>query len=354
MKNYLDRFNPDVKIIPKEGKYFIKDDLDLVSIEDISYVQSVSFVLEEVALLEYRDKQQIGILKGVDNQYLQTTSISDAIVQGDVDFDKTTSLTPVTVGSGIYNNLNISLDNEINALKIYVPNRNKRGPLDKEFNLRSSKVTGVFSIQNERDNQYVLSNYDFIADVLDLQGYASALEIQTLNGSQSADLFTSIRKAAGPDFEVQSRYQQDESFLQIMNIEKWSSYLIFGFTLILIIFNVIGCLWMIVLDKKKDISILQAMGITKKRIKFLFLTEGGLISVLGFSIGLVFALLFYALQNSVGIIHVPDGFSITSYPMEMRWFDVVVVLVTVLLLGFLASIPAANRASRITAYVRAE
>lgn len=353
MKNYLDDFNPDLKIESRTGKFFATSSVPLDAIYKIPGIVASSIVLEEVALLEYGTKQQVAIVKGVDQRYLDVNSINEAIKDGNIDLDKKNDTYSAIAGRGIQHNLNISLENIFTPLKIFVPNRNKRGALDRDFKSRSLTVSGVFSIQNERDNQYIITSYDFIAPLLEMEGSASAIEIKVHSG-HADKIKDAIDKLIGKDFVVQNRYQQDESFLKIMNIEKWSSYFIFAFTLLLITFNVVGCLWMIVLDKKKDLSILQAMGTSKRRIQNIFIIEGCLIGLVGFTAGFFIASILYILQKNVGIITVPEGFSISSYPIEMETLDVVIVFCTVLVLGILAALPASRRAAQISAFVHVE
>lgn len=354
MRDYLDRFNPDLKIESTQGKYFAISDQLNHQIKTISGVESASQVIEEVALLEYDNKQQVGIIKGVDQEYKRATDIVEAIDAGEAIFEPSSQEHFATIGRGIYTNLNISLRNQLMSLKVFLPNRKKKGALDKDFRSRPLSVTGVFRINNERDNQYVITDYEVVADLLALAGQASAIELRVSPEADAEDVKEELQKSLGSDYRVLNRYQQDESFLKIMNIEKWMSYVIFSFTLLLIIFNVIGCLWMIVLDKTRDISVLQSMGTPKSMIKKIFLYEGGLISLVGFGIGLALALIFYGLQKTVGIINVPDGYTISAYPMELEAVDVLLVFVTVMVLGLLASLPASWRAARVTTFVRVE
>jgi len=227
--------------------------------------------------------------------------------------------------------------------------------LDQDFKSRSLYANGVFSIKNEKDHQYAIIDYNLASALLDLRGQISSLEVKLDAEVEPSEVAIALREIFPSEgYKISDRLAQDASVLKIMNIEKWSSYLIFSFTLILIIFNVIGCLWMIVLDKKKDISVLQSIGATKRMVKNIFLIEGVIISIVGFVIGLFCSVIFYILQKKVGIITVPDGFAITSYPMEMEIFDVLVIMITVLTLGVIASLPAALRAGRISAFVRME
>ncbi len=354
MKTYLDAFNPDIKITSQEGKYFAVDDELKMNLDGLEEVMQYSFVLEELALIEYNDRQQIGTIKGVDRQYLKTTQLDSAITQGLAMFYDNDLGDLAVVGQGISSSLGIVLNDRFRNLRIYVPNRKKKNPIDKDFRLRNLMMSGVFSIKNERDNQYVLTNYELVADMLSLNGQISAIEIKKDPAYSDKEIKEALRDVGFSDYRIADRFEQDESFMKITNIEKWSSYLIFSFVMVLIIFNLVGSLWMIVLDKRKDISILQSIGATKNMIRRIILYEGGLISFIGFSIGLLLALIFYWLQITVGIITVPDGYSITSYPMQMRVTDILIILATVMILGLLASLPAAWRARRISPYVRTE
>lgn len=353
MKGYLDTFNPDLKIELTEGKFFYKDEPWIKEMAQIEGISKLSMTIEEVALLEYGDKQQVGIIKGVDEYFIETVPLKEAMRSGDIQFEDTEFGTYCIIGNGVSNLLNVNLQNRFTPLTIHVPNRKKK-IIDKDFKSRPLLVSGVFSIRNERDNQYVLSSYEMVSGLLDLYDKISAVEIKLHPDADQDDVIQRIEELLNDKYEVSNRYQQDESFLKAMSIEKWSSYLIFGFTLILIIFNVIGSLWMIVIDKKKDLSVLQSFGADKALIKRIFYWEGGLISFLGFGIGFVIAIIFYILQKNVGLITVPDGFAATSYPIELLWTDVFIIFLTVIILGFCASIPTSIRAARVSSYVRTE
>ena len=352
-RSYLDTFNPDIKIIPAEGKFFYNDEDWIAELGDVEGVALFTKTLEEVVLLEYGDKQHVGIIKGVDKYHNDVINLEPSIVGGELDFSPSEYGSHAVIGQGVSNKLNVSLDNPFTPIMAHVPKRNKK-IFDKDFKSRPLLGRGVFSIKNERDNQYVITSYEVVSSLLDLYDQISAIELKMTDDASESSVLKAIRKLTGDKFEVLNRYEQDKSNLRIMKVEKWTSYLILGFVLILITFNVIGCLWMIVLEKKKDISVLQSFGGQKSFVKRIFYFEGLLISGFGFLIGFVGAALFYFLQKQFDLIGVPEGFAITSYPIEMRFFDVVIVLLTVLVLGYLASIPAAARASRVSAQVRYE
>jgi len=354
-RDFLDKFNPDYKIEATTGKYFEWTPDIEHAIEHADGLVGYSKIIEEVAHFEYNSKQQIGIVKGVDESFLEVTDFHRAIKEGEASFRSERLGPEAVIGNGIYNNLNINLTSKLASLKVSVPNRRRRGTLDRDFKTRSMLVSGVFTIRNEKDNQYVLVDYDLAASLLDLKDQVSAIEINTKDEIDQRAFEAEMAKIFPTDrFKISDRLTQDASALKVMNIEKWSSYLIFSFTLILIIFNVIGCLWMIVLEKKKDLSVLQSFGATKQLVRKIFLYEGGLISLIGFMIGFIFSVVFYILQKTVGIITVPDGYTITNYPMELEAMDVFIIFLTVMFLGLIASLPASKKAASISAYVRME
>ena len=153
----------------------------------------------------------------------------------------------------------------------------------------------------------------------------------------------------GTDFTVKDRYQQDEGFLKLMNIEKWMSYAILSLTLLLVAFNMVGALWMIVLEKKKDVSILRSMGATDKMVRNIFLNEGLLMCLLGLVVGFIVAIGVYQYHITAegGIVPLPPGFASDRYPVALKIKDFVVVGVTVVTIGVLAALPAAFRAMRV-------
>lgn len=354
-KSFLDAYNPDIKITSKEGKFYELSDGKLDSLASFDFLNQYAKVIEEVAHFEYNSKQQIGVLKGVDEHFIEATNFQNAIKSGTANFKNEDGQYKAILGSGIASVLNISLNSKIESLKISVLNRRKRGAMDRDFKSRSILASGVFSIRNEKDNQYVLVDYDLACGLLDLKNKISSLELDIDKSISSKNVRRQLETIFPKDkYNILDRVQQDASVLKVMNIEKWSSYLIFTFTLILITFNVIGCLWMIVLEKKKDISVLQSMGATKQLIRKIFIIEGCMISFLGFLAGFVFSVIFYILQKTVGIISVPAGYTITSYPMSLEMFDVLVIFITVMVLGLIASIPASRRAANVSAYVRME
>jgi lipoprotein-releasing system permease protein len=158
----------------------------------------------------------------------------------------------------------------------------------------------------------------------------------------------------GEGFTIKTRYQQNEAFFKVMQLEKWMGFAITSLMLLLMAFNMVGALWMIVLDKQKDISTLKSLGAEDHTIRWIFLAEGILLTAFGMVIGFVAAGGLYFLQKTYGLITIPQGFLVSSYPISMRLGDFIPVTVTVLFIGFLAALAPAARAVRVSAYLREE
>ncbi len=347
------RFNPDVKITATVGKTFIPDSLKLDEIKALAGVDVISQTLEEVAFFEYRESQDFGTLKGVDSLYKQVTGIDSTIFEGIFRL-KEEDRNMAVLGGGMRNKLQVDVDDPFELLNIYMAKRGNSINPEQDFRKRFVYPAGSFKIQQDFDNQYILVSLDFARELLSAYDEVSAIEIKLKPGADPEKTIQSLKQILGPDFQVKDRYQQDESFLKLMNIEKWMSFAILSLTLVMVAFNIIGSLWMIVLEKKGDIAILKSMGATDRTVQNIFLSEGLLLCTLGLGIGFVVALTLYFVQKAYGIVPIPEGFVVNAYPISMRFVDMLAVVAIVLVIGFLASVPAALRAKRVPALLREE
>jgi lipoprotein-releasing system permease protein len=189
-------------------------------------------------------------------------------------------------------------------------------------------------------------------NLLERPGEASFIEVDI--SADNSHVKDQIKRIAGDGFTVQNRFEQNAALFRLMNIEKWLSYAIAGLTLAIVSFNLIGALWMIVLDKKKDISVLRAMGTSIRQVRDMILIEGLLICLVGVVGGMALAATVFVLQKNFGIVGVPEGFVVDAYPVVLRLSDFLVVTITVLAIGLLASVLPAKKASLIPAYLREE
>ncbi len=344
-------FNPDVKVLPAEGKVFEINPEEMASLNSLKGIEYMSSTLEEVAFFEYKGSQDFGILKGVDQHFDEVTGIDSTIREGQY-LLKDGERVMAVLGVVMRNNLSINVDDDFSMMSVYMGKRGKVSALGDPFKKRFVAPVGTFVIQQDFDSRYVLTDLDFVRDLLEYETEISSLEIKLKPGADGVAVINSIKNILGPRVMVKDRYQQDEAFLKLMNVEKWVAFAIVLLMLALILFNMIGALWMIVMDKKKDIAILKSMGAVNSTIRNIFINEGLLLAFLGIFIGFALAILLYLIQKYLGIVPIPAGFVVDAYPISMRMVDFVVVGSTVVVFCFLASIPPAMRASRVSALIR--
>lgn len=343
LSGLFNAFNPDLKITPREGKFFELDDDILYQLRTLEGVEYMSCVIEEVSLFEYKDSREIGTIKGVDADYIHVTRLDSLIINGQYRL-KNNDIQYGILGAGMRNRLSVNMQDKIAPLTVYMPQKKQKIIAAKEFKARDLYIAGIFSVRSETDYQYLISNLEFVQNLLDQEGKFSALELKAREGYSIAQLKLRLEELLPGNFRIQNRYEQDEAYLKVMEIEKWFSFLIAGMTMLLIAFNLVGALWMIVLDKKQDIAVLKALGYNTSQVRQVFLKLGLLITALGIFLGFSLALLAYFLQKNYGIIGIPEGFLIDSYPVRLKLKDFALVSITVVLIGVLASLLPANKA----------
>lgn len=355
LSDLFGHFNPELKITPEKGKTFRADSIQLAQIRAIPGVEVLSETLEEIAFFEHDGSQDFGVLKGVDDQFARVNGIDSdtTLIEGEyvlLDGERNCLI----LGAGVRNKLSVNVENPLASVTVYMPEQ-QTGLLDKPFKTRVASPVGTFAIQQEFDSEYVLSNLEFVRELLEAEpGTVSALEIKTRAGANMSDLKTQIKGILGDGFVMKDRYEQNEAFFKVMQLEKWMGFAITSLMLLLMAFNTVGALWMIVLDKQRDISTLKSMGATDGMVRRIFLLEGFLLTLLGMGIGLLLAIILYVVQKNWGIVTIPEGFLVDSYPIAMRAGDFIPIILTVLGIGFLASILPARRAAQVPAFLREE
>lgn len=344
LSGLFNSFNPDIQVLPSEGKYFKVSDKDLLALEALPEVVAVSKTIEEHALFEYKDRQELGMIKGVDVAYGKVTGLDTMAIDGKYILQKE-QVQYGYIGVGMRNKLSINIDDRLSSISIYMPTSKTKMMGTKEFNSKIIYPAGVFSVKSDNDS-YVITSLSLATSLLNKADQVSALEVKMKEDTDTEIVKTQMAGILGDQLTYKDRYQQDESFLKVMRIEKWISFLITGLTMFLIAFNLLGALWMIVLDKQKDISVLKSLGFNSSDVRWLFLKLGLLISILGILLGFVIALIFYFLQVEYGLIGVPDGFLMDSYPVKLKLTDFLLVSITVLGIGWLASLIPSNQAAK--------
>lgn len=339
IKSMFSNFDPDIKITPAQGKVFDPQTDTLRRISQLSYVDCVCETLEENVLLEYDKHMQPATLKGVSEQYSRLTGIDTTIISGEFVLDNGRRQMAV-LGAGLAYYLSVNV-NFISSIRIYVPKRNGRISMNPERAFSNSYIfpSGIFAIQQEIDNRYMIVPIDFARNLLDYSTQVSALELKLKPGADRDRARDEISAMVGSDYVVRTQYQQHEMLYKVMKSEKFAIFLILTFILIIGSFNMIGSLSMLIIDKKNDIATLNSLGFDRKGIQRIFIYEGWIISIGGAILGLLLGLLVCWLQQTYGFLKLDSmgTFVVSNYPVKIVWTDLLLALATVVVIGLLAS-----------------
>lgn len=350
VKSLYSSFYTDIKIVPASGKTFVLSQKQIAEIASLKGIGKYSMIVEEKALLQNEDAQTALYLKGVDSNFNKVSGVPYKIIQGN--FTTGTADDPgIILGSGLQNAAAISLNLAFQPphLTIILPKKNNNS-IDAMESLSEGnlKATGVFSIQQDFDNQYAFTNIDFIKQQMDMQANEySAMELNLLPGGNLKEAKSLIESKAGKNLKVLTRFQQNSSLYQTMQLEKWAIYAVLTLILIIAAFNMISALTMLVLEKKKDISTLQSLGGTKALIQKIFLSEGLLLGIIGATTGILVAIFICLLQQRFHFIKLQGGsFLIDYFPVKLLLPDFILVASSALIIAFIASWIPAYKASK--------
>ncbi len=348
VKSLYATFYTDLKVSAVSGKTIQLNGGQIARLRGIPNIRDLSLVAEEKALLQNQDFQAIIEIKGVDSNYVRVTSIEQSLVRGTFSLGDA-EYPGAVMGVGIENAVAILSDRAINALTIYLP---RRGTADLNNPLSSfteSKIipNGAFAVEQGFDNKYVLTNLDFVRQHLNFgPDEYSGVEIALVNPHLEKTTRKEIEQILGTGYKVQTRYEQNSSLYTVMRLEKYAIFGIFILVLIVAAFNMIGALSMLVLEKQKDIQILQSMGATRNWIQKVFLTEGFVLAGIGSGIGILLAITLCFLQLQFKLIPLEGtSFIIDYYPVKLVFSDFVIVAATVFIIALTASWIPSKRAA---------
>lgn len=335
LSGMFSKHNPDIKIVSAQSKYFQEDISLLNDLMQLPYVSGISRTYEEVCMFQYGATQEFGIIRGVDSEYASIASVHEATVEGQFQLNNGV-VALANVGSVLRNKLGISIKDFQEPLRVYLPGDQESGLLQTNYQDFLMNVNSVFSFHQETDYNTVITDIDYLRQKKKSNLWLSSLDVQ-LRKPVSAEVIQQLEKICGPTFQVKDRYRQDEAMFKIMRLEKWLYYALFCLTLLLVSFTIVGALWMIVIDKRFDISVLKSMGMSDDSIRKVFILLGWMICFSGLVIGFLLAMGFYLAQREYGLIGVPSDYVIDSYPMEMRIGDFFIVTATVMCIGWIAA-----------------
>lgn len=349
VKSLYATFYTDLKITAVSGKTIQLSPQQIARLRETPNIQELSLTAEEKALLQNQDFQAIIEIKGVDSNYTRVTTVEQSLVRGKFSLGDA-QYPGAVMGVGIENAVAILSDRAINALTIYLP---KRGTADLSNPLSSfteSKIipNGAFAVEQGFDNKYVLTNLDFVRQHMNFgPDEYSAAEIALIHPGLEKTTRRAVEQLLGAGYKVQTRYEQNSSLYNVMRLEKYAIFGIFILVLIVAAFNMIGALSMLVLEKQKDIQILQSMGATRNWIQKVFLTEGFVLAGIGSGIGILLAVILCFLQLQFKLIPLEGtSFIIDYYPVKMVFSDFLIVAATVFIIALTASWIPSKRAAK--------
>ena len=341
---------PDVQITAVKGKTIDLSAFPTERIEAIPGVEQVVPTIIEDALFRANDKQHIGQVKGVGLAYEQVERLGNVVFDDDALVLHDDEADLALPGAGVAWYLGINAYDPYTLLRIYVPKRGNASSMSLEngFNSGVLTVRRVFATEQEVDQKVVLVPYPWLAELLDYDQKATAVELFLSPQADVGRVKKELKPLLGEGYAVKDQKEQQVTLYRVMRSEKWAVYVILTFILILATFNVVGSLSMLMIDKRKDTGILKAMGADNRLIKRIFLNEGLLISVAGGLIGLVLGIVLVLLQQRFGFVKFGTGgnYVVEAYPVLLKFKDVLLIFATIVVVGGTSAFLTVRRAMR--------
>lgn len=343
-------FNPELVIEPSAGKTIYMDDFPMDRLQRIEGIEYACPVIEENALLKYKDRQAIVKLKGVDSTFAIMSQMDTLMVQGQFKLQENRT-DYLVLGYGVAYRLQSRLSDFYSSIQIYVPDKSKKASskLEDSFKTLSLFPSGYFSVRQDYDEHYAFISFKALQNILGQKNRCSAIELSVEQGYDYKEIQLEIKKLLGEGFVVKNRLEQQSVLLQVMQSEKAMVYLILGFILLIATFNIIGSISMLIVDKKPDMETLRSMGASKKLILRIFAMEGMMISLAGGIIGLFLGGSIAFIQQQFGVISLGQGgtgFVVDAYPVQIIFSDFLKVLFMVLAMSAISVLYPLRQLSR--------
>lgn len=338
---FMNTADPDVKITAVKGKSFLLTDKIKNTLKD-NGIAGFSSVIEEHVLLDYNGKRIGATIKGVDFNYLNVNKMDTAIVIGEWFEQKAKNA--VVIGAGISNKLSLPMYSFTDKLNVYVPKPGKGQLSMKSFNTAKTQAVGIFELTEELNNEYVFSNIGLARELLSYQkNQVSAIEIKLSDSKRTKEIVKNIQVKLGMAFKVQTREQLNAITYKMLNMENLFTYLISTLIVIIALFNVIGAMIMMILDKRENLKTLWNIGLPISKIRKIFTLQGFLLTVFGLVVGLVLSVLIIFIQLKYEPVKIRPNL---AYPVEFHFTNVLIVAATILILGFIAALIASSRITK--------
>lgn len=336
VESMYESFEPDLRITVVEGKTIELSVFPLEKIIQIEGIAQYTKVIEEVVGVKNGENQGIATLKGVEDSFLTMTNIDTALIDGQAVLHSK-GINYGLVGYGIASKLGLYLENGEN-LNIYIPKRGDVGSLNisNAFNFKQISPSGIYFINPDFDEKYIVVPFNFMKEALEYENQITGLELTIKNPDQLAAIQAKIKAIIGDDYLVENRYEMNALLYKTNQAEKWITFMILAFILVIAAFNILSSLTILIMDKADDIKVLRSMGANKALIKRIFFTEGILINLIGAGGGLLLGTILCLAQQYFGLIALPGGI-VEYYPVEIRPFDFILITTTVIIIGGFSS-----------------
>ena len=331
-----DTFTPDLTISPAKGKFIETDSSLLKKLAQTPGIASYDPVVEENSLVKFKDKLVPVVVKGVDSTYADHVNIRQSVVSGIYTL-KEEEKPAVVMGYGIAATLKIRMGLS-SPVTFYYPDRKASSASGSALNNLQIYPLGIFSAQQDIDGKYVITGIETARELFGVPGQISKIEIKLQNPDLAISLKEKLSSQLKPIYKVEDKYDLNRSFYAMMKSEKLAVFLILLFILLIASFNIIGSVSMLIIDKKEDIGIYRALGMTKEKIISIFKLEGNLITGFGALIGLILGTILCLLQEHYGFITLGNGsYIVSAYPVKVVTSDVLIIMITVITIGHIAS-----------------
>lgn len=348
LRSLNNSFDPEIKVEAIKGKSFEVDPALLSRIRAIENVDVVTEVIEDYAYLRYRDADMVVTMKGVGSNFIDQHRLDNSIVEGELKLHDSLGNYAV-IGRGVRYALSVPMAEAIYPLQVFYIKNARSSVVDpsKLYSSRNVMPSGVFSIEKNVDENNIFLPLDFVADLMDYGNKRTSLEIKTKEGQDVKKVQQALRKELGEDFQVLTNDEQHKDLYRLLNLEKLFTFVSFTLLILVASINIFFSLMMLAIDKKKDLSILSAIGAQPNLIKKIFLSEGSLISLSGATFGLLLGGLICWAQDQFGLIGMGmESAIVNAYPVEMRFSDFISVAGVIVAITFLISFYPAALASK--------
>ncbi len=341
--SFIRTADPDLKITSVEGKsFFYNDSIEKILINN--KIAAYTKIIEERVFLSYKDRSHVANIKGVDTNFLYVNRLDTAVYFGN--WLNYSAKHTVVVGSGISNALSVGAYDFLESLKIFVPKPGNGYITNPKtaFSQVNTQPIGIYRLTDDLDKKYVYANLILAQQLLRYKtNQISAIELKLIADTKVKDVQKELQIALGSKFKIQTREQLNSVFYKMLNTENLASYLVFTLILIIALFNVIGAIVMMIIDKRDNLKTLFHLGLNISDIRKVFVFQGFLLTIFGLFAGLLLAIPFVILQKKYGFIMITQSL---AYPVEFHLTNVMIVIFTIVVLGFLAAKIASARISK--------